>query len=285
MRAIQYSDVVSFHGEGPFWDGERQRLLVMDMLAGAIVELGDGAPSRRYGFGGIAAMIRRRERGGFVFAVEHGVRFLDDDLAPVGPGTAVFDDPAIRMNEGGCDPAGRLFVGSMAYEKVEGAATLYRIDPDGTVGTALDEVTISNGIQWRSDGLEAFYIDTPTSAVSAFVFDPATGALSDRRTLVAIPEEQGYPDGMAIDAEGGLWVAMHGGSAVRRFDQDGRQTEVVELPVSGITACTFGGPDLATLFITTSRESQGDAGAEPRAGAVFTAEPGVRGVIPHAYAG
>lgn len=285
MRATQVSDVVTFHGEGPFWDGENQRLLVMDLLAGAVVELGGGVPGRRHGLGGVAAMIRRRTRGGFVLAVEHGIRFLDDDLRPVGEVVEVFDDPAVRMNEGGCDPAGRLFLGSMAYDQAEGAATLYRIDADGAARTAIGDVSVSNGIQWRADGREVYYVDTATSRVDAFAFDPDTGALSDRRALAELPVEHGYPDGLAIDAEGGLWVACHGGSAVRRFDRDGHETAVVELPVSGVTACTFGGPDLSTLFITTSRESLGDAGAEPAAGAVFTAEPGVRGTVPHAYAG
>ncbi len=285
MRATQFSDVVAFHGEGPFWDEGRRRLLVVDMLAGAVLEFGDGARAVRHGFGGIAAVIRRRERGGFVLAVEHGIRFLDDDLRSDGDVHLVFDDPGVRMNEGGCDPRGRLFLGSMAYDVAEGAATLYRIDADGSVSTALDGVTISNGIQWRADGREAYYVDTATQEVSAFAFDPGTGALSDRRTLVAVPEGQGFPDGMAIDAEGGLWVALHGGSAVRRFDSDGRLTEVVELPVRGVTACAFGGADLTTLFITTSRESLGDVDAEPEAGAVFAVGPGVRGVTPHAYAG
>lgn len=283
-RATQVTDRCTYHGEGPYWDRGAGRLLIVDMLAGAIVDVGGEKPVR-HEYGGVAAVIRRRTAGGFVLAVEHGYRFLDDDLVPVGEVRTVFDDAGVRMNEGGCDPQGRLYLGTMAYGATEGAGTLYRIDADGSVHEVLHGVTISNGLQWRDDGLVAFYNDTTTHRISRYAFDASAGTLLDRTTLVEIPEEAGNPDGLAIDVEGGLWCALFGGSAVHRYDQDGRLTEVVEVPVRDVTSCTFGGPDLSTLFITTSRDGWGEEHAEPEAGAVFAVETSVRGAAQPAFAG
>lgn len=283
-RAVQVTERCTYHGEGPFWDAQAERLLFVDMLAGAVLELAGGDPVR-HEYGGVAAVVRRRSAGGLVLAVEHGFLELDDELTPVGDVQTVFDDPAIRMNEGGCDPQGRLFLGTMAYGATEGAGTLYRIDHDRSVHRVLEGVTISNGLQWRADGLAAFYNDTPTHRISRFDFDPVTGAFGRRTTVVDIPEEQGNPDGLAIDAEGGLWTALFGGNAVHRYDQEGRLTEVVEVPVRDVTSCTFGGPDGTTLFITTSRDGKGEDRAEPAAGAVFAHEAGVAGAVQYAFAG
>ena len=284
-KATQVTDVVTYHGEGPYWDAAAGRLLLVDMLAGAVVEFEPGSRAVRHGFGGVAAVIRRRTQGGFVLAVERGFRVLDDDLQPVGDVQGVFDDPAIRMNEGGCDPQGRLYLGTMAYEATEGAGTLYRTDADRTVHEVLPGVTISNGLQWRADGQAVFYNDTPTHRISRFAFHAASGTFGDRETVVEIPEDQGNPDGLAIDVEGGLWCALYGGHAVHRYDQDGTLTQVVELPARDVTSCTFGGPDGTTLFITTSRDGWGDEHAEPQAGAVFAHEAGVRGAEQYSFAG
>lgn len=284
-RATQVTARCTFHGEGVFWDEPAGRLLLVDMLAGAVVELGADFTPARHEYGGIAALIRRRRSGGYVLAVERGFRVLDAGLEPVGEPTTVFDDPAIRMNEGGCDAHGRLYVGTMAYAVTPGAGTLWRIDADRTAQPALTGVTISNGLQWSADGGTAFYIDTPTDHVWRFAVDAETGTFHDRRPLIDLSGVDGHPDGMTIDEEGGLWVAMFGGSAVRRFDADGVLTEVVELPTRDVTCAAFGGPDRTTLYISTSRDGWGDDAAEPEAGAVFAFETGVRGAPQHAYAG
>ncbi len=280
-RATRVTDACTFHGEGPYWDEERQRLLLVDMLAGAVVELGPDHEPVRHEVGGVAAVIRRRLEGGFVLAVEHGLQRLDDDLRPVGEERRVLDDPDIRMNEGGCDPQGRLYVGTMAYDVAEGAGTLWRFDADGGVEAALTGVTISNGLQWSADGATAFYNDTPTARVSRYAFDVATGRFGERSTVVDLEDGAGSPDGMAIDEEGGLWIALWGGSAVRRYDQDGALTQVVELPCANVTSCTFGGPDRSTLYITTSRDGRPPGEVEPEAGSVFAFDAGVRGAVQH----
>jgi sugar lactone lactonase YvrE len=171
----------------------------------------------------------------------------------------------------------------MAYAATPGAGTLYRLDPDLSVHPVLTGVTISNGIQWAADRKHVYYNDTPTGRVDRYDFDASSGSLADRRTLATIEPDHGQPDGMALDDEGGLWVALWRGGAVHRYGADGTLTERIELPVRQVTACTFGGPAGTTLYITTSRIGLGDT-AEPGAGAVFAAETGVRGATQHAFA-
>lgn len=285
MRATRFTDRCTFHGEGAYWDAETGRLLLVDMLAGAVVAVDPGGRTERHEFGGVAAVIRRRVDDGFVLAIEHGFQLLDDDLNPIGAPIVAVDDPAIRMNEGGCDPQGRLYVGTMAYDLTPDAGTLYRLDADHGVTPVLGGITISNGLQWDADGVAVSFNDTPTGRVDRMDFDAATGTFANRRPFISIPDDVGMPDGMAIDADGGIWVALWGGHAVHRYDRDGALTAVVEVPVRDVTCCTFGGPDGTTLFISTSRDGWGDARAEPDAGSVFAAEVGVRGATQYRYAG
>lgn len=275
----------TFHGEGVFWEDARQRLLLVDMLAGAVVELGPDMVPVRHGFGGIAAVIRRRASGGFVLATERGFRFLTDDLGPTGEEIVVFDDPTIRMNEGGCDPQGRFVVGTMTHDAATGRGTVYRLDADRSVAPVLPDVTISNGLQWSADGGTAFYVDTPTDRVWRFRYDGTDGTFHDREPFIDLADVDGHPDGMTIDTDGGLWVAMFGGWAVRRFDATGRLVDVVELPTRDVTCATFGGADRSTLYISTSRDGWGDAHAEPEAGSVFAFETDAQGAPQHPYAG
>jgi sugar lactone lactonase YvrE len=238
----------------------------------------------RHVIGGVAAAVRARRGGGFVLATEHGFRLLSADLTPQGGEILAFDDPLLRMNDGGCDSSGRFYCGTMAYAETPGAGVLYRLDPDLSVHTVLSGVTISNGLQWHADGRHVYYNDTPTGRVDLYDFDPGTGDFGDRRTFVTVEPGAGMPDGMALDSDGGVWIALWGGGAVHRYEPGGRLSERIELPVRQVTACTFGGPGGSTLYITTSRLGLGED-AEPEAGAVFAAETGVRGAVQHAFAG
>jgi sugar lactone lactonase YvrE len=279
--ANQVTEPCTEHGEGPFWDSAQGRLLVVDMLRGAVVAVDTTCGgTRRYELGGVAATIRARRSGGYVVANERGFRLYSAGFVPDGPTVPAFDDPAIRMNDGGCDPQGRFYCGTMAYAETPAAGTIYRLDPDLSVHQVLTGVTISNGLQWHADGRHVYYNDTPTGRVDRYDFDPAAGTFGNRTTFATIDPDQGAPDGMALDAEGGVWVALWGGGAVHRYDASGALTERIELPAAQVTACTFGG---ATLYITTSRLGLGEA-AEPAAGAVFAAETGVRGAPQHAFA-
>jgi len=151
------------------------------------------------------------------------------------------------------------------------------------VTTVLSGVGISNGLAWSPDGSIAYYVDTLTQRIDAFDYDAVTG-LRGRRPVASVDEVNGSPDGLTVDVEGYIWVALWGGSAVRRYAPDGRLDGVVELPVSQVTAATFGGPDLSTLYVTTSRLGV-DPTAQPEAGAVFAAHVGVGGTPVLAYAG
>jgi sugar lactone lactonase YvrE len=282
-RAERFTEPCTFHGEGPFWDAPNDRLLLVDMLEGAVVDVAPDATTGRRTLAGVAAALRARRDGGYLLATEDRFLLLGPDLAAETELPPVFTDSRIRMNDGGCDPQGRFYIGTMAYAETPGAGTLYRLDPDRSVSVVLRDVTISNGLQWTRDGSAVLYSDTPTGRVDRFDFDPDAGTFSSRHPFASVAGP-GMPDGLAIDEEDRVWVALWGGGAVHRYDASGRLDLVVELPVTQVTACTFGGPGLRTLFITTSRSGV-EPGTQPEAGAVFRYDAGVRGAVPHAFAG
>jgi sugar lactone lactonase YvrE len=214
--------------------------------------------------------------------VERGFALEDADGALTHLG-ALWTDEGVRMNEGGCDPDGRFYCGSMAYDKRPGAGALYRLDPDRSVRVVLANVTISNGLEWSPDGSRAYYDDTPTHRIAVFDYDRESG-LTGLRPFAEIPPEAGHPDGLTVDAQGGVWVALFGGGVVRRYTPDGVLDGVVEVAARKVTACTFGGPRLDQLFITTSREGL-EPGIDPLAGSLFQVVTGVVGLPAREFAG
>jgi sugar lactone lactonase YvrE len=272
VRAEQVTGPVTYHGEGPVWSESWGGLRWVDMLAGDVLSLAaDGTIDRRH-VGNVAAALRPRRQGGAVIAVERSFALEDADGAIRYLGE-LWTDTHVRMNEGGCDPDGRFYCGSMAYDQRPGAGALYRLDPDDSVHVVLENVTISNGLEWSPDGSLAYYNDTPTQRVDVFDYDGESG-LTGRRPFAEIPAEAGGPDGLTVDEEGGVWVALYGGGAVRRYNPEGVLDEVIEVPAEQVTACTFGGSNLDQLFITTSREGLG-GGDDPLAGSVFRSAVGV----------
>jgi sugar lactone lactonase YvrE len=279
MVAEQVTDAVAYHGEGPVWSERWGGLRWVDMLAGDVLSLAaDGAVVRRH-VASVVAAVRPRRGGRAVLGIERGFALEDADGAITHLGE-VWSSGQVRMNEGACDPDGRFYCGSMAYDKQPGAGALYRLDPDGTVHVVLENVTVSNGLDWSPDGSLAYYNDTDTGRVDVFDYDPELG-LSGRRPFV---ETGARPDGLTVDAEGGVWVALSNAGTVRRYTADGVLDNVVDLPVTKVTACTFGGPRLDDLFITTSREGL-DTGVEPAAGSLFRTVPGVTGLPVREFAG
>ena len=282
--AEQVTEVCTDHGEGVVWDAAAGLVRFVDLEAGALMayDPGSGAVSRRR-IGEVAACVRPRRGGGLVVAAERTFVLLgpggevDGELGPV------FDDEGIRFNDGGCDPAGRFWMGTMAYDETPGAGSVYRLDADGNVGVALTDVTISNGLSFAPDGRTAWYVDTPTGRVDRLSIDPVTVTVTGREPIVA-QVEPGHPDGIAVDAEGGVWVALWGGSGVNRYDAQGRLTDVVRLPCSQVTCPAFAGPDLSDLYVTTSRRDL-PQGEQPAAGALFRVRPGVAGLPVLPYAG
>ena len=281
MRAEQLTGAVAHHGEGPVWWPDGSGLRWVDMIAGDVLTLGPDGVIGRDHVGDVAAVVRPRRGGGAVVAVERGFALEEPDgtrtvLEPV------WADPAVRMNEGGCDPDGRLWCGSMAYDQAAGAASMYRLDPDGSVREVFGGVTVSNGLEWSPDGSLAYYDDTATHRIDVFDYDREAG-LTGRRPFVELTDSEN-PDGLTVDGEGGIWVALFGGGLVRRYDADGQLDEVVEVPTAQVTACTLGGPELDQLFITTSRQDM-QPGDDPLAGAVLVVDAGVRGLPVREFAG
>ena len=274
MLAERITDTVAYHGEGPVWSPSWGGLRWLDMLAGDVLSLSQDGTVDRLHVGTVVAAVRPRSGGGAVHGVERGFA-LEDASGEIVTLDPLWDHDRLRMNEGGCDPDGRFYCGSMAYDRTPGAGTLYRLDPDGSVRVVIDSVSTSNGLDWSPDGTLAYYVDTDTSRVDVFDYDRETG-LTNRRTFVAIDADDGRPDGLTVDADGGVWVALHRGGAVHGYRPDGVLDTVVEVPVAKATACAFGGEHLDQLFITTSREGLAPD-EEPAAGSLFRAEVGVVG--------
>jgi sugar lactone lactonase YvrE len=276
----QITGPVAFHGEGPVWSERWGGLRWVDMLAGDVLSLAADGSVDRHHVGTVAAAVRPRRRGGAVIGVERGFA-LEDVEGALTHMQELWSDERVRMNEGGCDPDGSFYCGSMAYDQRPGAGALYRLDPGGSVHLVLEDLTVSNGLDWSPDGARAYHNDTATYRIHVYDSDGESG-LSGRRVFAAT--EPYRPDGLTVDGEGGVWVALSNGGAVRRYTPDGALDEVIELPAKKVTACTFGGRGLDELFITTSQESV-DVDADPLAGSLFRANPGVTGLPVREFAG
>ena len=281
MQAEQITDSITYHGEGPVWFPREGVLHWVDMLAGDVLTLKNSGNVTRKHVGDIVATVRPRRDGGAVIGVERGFALMDS-VGEVTTLPEIWSSEKIRMNEGGCDPDGRFYCGSMAYDQTPGAAKVFRLSPDGSVDIVLEGVTVSNGLEWGPDGTLAYYNDTATFSVSVFDYSLENG-LHNRRTLTTIADS-GRPDGLTVDAEGGIWTAIANQSAVHRYSPEGKLDQVINLPATKVTACTFGGANLDELYITTSREDLPE-GEEPRAGALFRVEPGVKGMPTREFAG
>jgi sugar lactone lactonase YvrE len=191
------------------------------------------------------------------------------------------DNPANRMNDGKCDSAGRFWAGTMAWDERPGAGSLYRLDRDGSVRVMHEGLTVSNGIGWSPDDRTLYFAETRERRVYRYDFDPHTGTASNRRIFVELPEGGGVPDGLTVDADGGVWCALFGRSCINRYWSDGTLDRSIPLPVSRPTSCAFGGRDMRTLFITTARFGlDGEQlAAEPHAGAVLAVDVPETGLV------
>ena len=276
-------------GECPVWDVHRLQLIWVDIPRG-LVHIFDPATraDRVFDLGQPVGSVARRAGGGMVVALAEGFGFFDEEsgrsevVAPVE--TA---EPNGVMNDGKCDARGRFWAGTATEPPEEGVSALFRLDTDLAVEKVLDGVTLSNGMAWSLDEELMYYIDSTTGGVDAFGYDPDSGRLGERRRLITIPPELGMPDGMTVDVEGHLWVAIYGGSAVHRYSPRGELEAVVHLPVTQVTSCTFGGETLGDLYITTARENftEEQARREPHAGSLFRCRPGMTGPLPAEFEG
>jgi sugar lactone lactonase YvrE len=279
--------------EGPRWHAEREELLWVDIFAGrlhraklaedgALAELQTVAIDRHVG--AVAPALG----GGYVLAAGQGFLFIDATGEVVELAQPMAGHAELRMNDGACDPQGRFWAGSMAYDESRGAGALYRLELDGSCTTVLTGLTISNGIGWSPDGTTMYLNDSGTGLLEAFRFEPERGDIDGRRALVEIAEPDVAPDGLTVDEQGCIWVALWGGGAVNRYAPDGSLLASIDLPAERPTSCAFGGPDRSTLFVTTARAGLDDEAIarQPDAGRVFAITGlGVRGLPSQMYRG
>ncbi|HTC69655.1 MAG TPA: SMP-30/gluconolactonase/LRE family protein [Acidothermaceae bacterium] len=265
-------------GEGPYWDANRQRLFRVDMrsrLVHAWTPVTGACESWKLPAAPSVAIPTLSDA--LVVAARDEIVLLSDNSStvlcrPAGLG------PEVVLNDGKCDPAGRLWVGSYSTTGTA-AAALYRIGADGTCDQMREGLRSSNGLAWNLKADRFYHVDTPTQLVTVADFDVARGLLGQPETFVDLQDVPGVPDGIATDVAGGVWVVMFGGGQVRRYIGDGVLDRVIELPVSHPTSVAFGATDLRTLYITTSRHrlTPEAAAAQPDAGAVFAVSLGVAG--------
>lgn len=276
-------------GEGPVWDAARRVLWWVDIPAGAVhrFDPSDGSDEMLDAGSPVGAVALRRD-GSLLAATAERLAVLDPEDGRRDP---LFEfaasEPPLRCNDGTCDPAGRFWIGRMAFDAAPGVGALLRVDGDGTVTTRLEGLTIPNGLGWSADGRRMYFLDSVWGEVREYAYDPQTGAMGEGRTFVRFPDDGSVPDGLTIDADGHLWVARWGASCVVRVAPDGSLVDRIDLPVSQVSSCSFGGDDLGDLYITTAHEDFGpeDLAREPLAGGLFRVRPGVRGFQPVPFAG
>jgi sugar lactone lactonase YvrE len=285
MTAQVAFDVGAGLGEGALWDWRNDTLISVDILAGRVLvnDPADGSTHSIDAGQPVSAAMPRGERE-LLLAVRDGFTFLDLDTEALGELIAVEADlPSNRMNDGACDPCGRAFAGTMDFDSTPGAGTLYRLDPDLTVHTIRSGMSVPNGIGWSPGGEAMYHIDSLARGIDEYDYDQETGVPSDVRRLADTDPSWGLPDGLAIDAEGGIWVAFWDGSAVRRFSPAGELTATVELPAARPTLPAFCGAGLDQMYVTTARRE--DGAEADLGGAIFVLEPGVPGLAATPFAG
>jgi sugar lactone lactonase YvrE len=267
--------------EGPMWDPGRSVLWWLDVLAGKINRLDYGTlENATLQVGETASALALRRDGSLLVAMQSGFGILAPDFSAVEHALPITEEwPHNRFNDGKADRQGRFWAGTMDFDGAAGRGTLYRLTPDWTCTPVVPGVTISNGIDWSPDGRLMYYVDTRAQRVDLFDFDGDTGELSNRRCFVSIDSREGTPDGLAVDTEGSLWLAVFGSGAVYRFDHSGRPTGKVELPCSSVSSCVFGGPTMEELFVTTAQLglTEQQRMDQPLAGSIFRVAVGVPG--------
>ncbi|MFD3001140.1 SMP-30/gluconolactonase/LRE family protein [Pontibacter toksunensis] len=277
-------------GEGAIWHPTEKKLYWVDIEA-AELHFYDPATKKdtRYPVVGKVGTVVPVKGGGVLLAVQNSIYKMNTGTGKLTLVMQPVNDALVRFNDGKADPVGRFWVGTMAYDTKAGAAALYCMDKDKSFHQVINNITISNGIAWSSDKKTMYYVDTPTLAVQAFDYEERTGRISNGRIAFRMPASmEGSPDGMTIDAEDKLWIALWGGSAILRADPaTGEVLARVEVPALNVTSLAFGGSNLKTLYITTAREwlTPEQLEQHPNSGGIFCFKPCVQGVPVNFYTG
>jgi len=295
VNSVSEKDVVVEHrcllGEGPVWDIKNERILWIDILRGDIHAF---YPANNrfetFNTGTLIGSIALNKSGGLIAALQDGFALVDIEQKEIeylaDPEAHIIDN---RFNEGKCDPAGRFWAGTMSLSEEPHAGSLYTLEKGLSISKKIEGVTISNGMAWSPDETVFYYIDTPTLEVVAYDYNKLNGNISNKKTIITIPQDYGYPDGMTIDSEGMLWIAHWDGWQITRWNPNtGKQLHRISLPVAKVTSCTFGGKNLDELYITTASKemSKDELKNQPLAGSLFVVRGcGVTGLAPYEFAG
>jgi sugar lactone lactonase YvrE len=270
-------------GEGSLWDTLNARLYWVDIVGHRVFSYDPSSGANlEYDVGEDVGTVVVSRNGKLVLGLRSGVAAFDPETRALTKLVALEPDkPGNRLNDGKCDPRGRLWVGSMVEDGQRGNGALWAVEPTLRASSKLAGVDCSNGLVWTRDERTFYYIDTPTQRVRAFDFVADSGALSNERVVFELPREQGSPDGMTIDQDDHLWIALWGGSRVLRVDpRAGTVVFEVSVPAERVTSCAFAGPELDELFITTARigATPEQLQTQPLAGSLFRARLPFRGV-------
>jgi D-xylonolactonase len=276
-------------GEGPLWVARENAVYWVDIVSKKVhrYALADGA-RRTWPFETKVTSLAARQQGGLVGTVRDGFAFIDLETGTIEPvvmpETEMADN---RFNDGKVDEKGRYWAGSMDDGEKLATGSLYRLDGDLSLHKMDENYSITNGPTFSVDGKTLYHTDTAKRIIFAFDLS-ADGAISNRHIFVKLEaEEEGYPDGMTVDSENCIWLAHFAGSRITRYSPEGEMLNVISMPVPNITSCTFAGPDLDTLYITTARHllSEADVNKYPLSGSLFSCKPGVAGLPTSLFAG
>lgn len=288
-RAELVLDCRNVHGEGVLWNAEDGRVWWTDIEGRALWSFDPAAgASHSIPTADRVCCFAPRKNGGLIVAFAQSIAFLDTATGALDP-IASFEpeNPGTRLNDGRTDRQGRLVAGGMNEATGDANSSVVRVDPDRSVTTLITGVSCANSTCFSADGRTMYFADTPERTIRSYDYEPATGTLGAMRIHADFANEPGLPDGSCVDAEGGVWNAEWQGRRVVRVAPSGEIDRVIEVPTWKPTCCAFGGADLDTLFITTSRlmSTEEDLAADPHAGGLFAVKPGVRGVLDAPFAG
>jgi sugar lactone lactonase YvrE len=266
-------------GEGPLWDHRAGSLYWVD-INGCTIQRYDPKQERREVFqaGVQVGALGLRAQGGFVAATNRGLVFwqpVDNSMQfIVNPEEG---KPGARFNDAKVDPGGRFWAGSMTFD--DASSSLYRLDPDLSLHVMQTGITISNGLGWSPDGQTLYHADTRRQTIFAYDYGMDSGAITNKRIFCQFQHAEGFPDGLTVDCEGGVWCALWGGWRVVCISPEGRLVDEIRLPTAQPSCCAFGGNQLDELYITTAFEGMlaDERISQPLAGDVFVARPGVKG--------
>jgi sugar lactone lactonase YvrE len=277
-------------GESPIWDPAARRLCWIDtenFVYSSCDASGAGRADVKTDWR--IQAIGRRKAGGWVTVVRDGLAIFDPSTGKSRfLGNPIEGKPHLTMNDGAVGPDGRFYAGSLnmkVLESDEGA--LWRLDTDGKYTCIQDGIVLPNGIAFSPDGKTMYLTEMWARKITAFDFDAKKGTVSKRRVLVTIPDEEGYPDGLVVDAEGYLWSGHWQGFRVTRYTPQGKKDRIVEVPVPTATCMAFGGAGLDELFITTGKKGLSDEqlAKYPQAGDIYKVKPGARGMVEPEFLG